>query len=40
VHHLSHSSWLDHSNYNWRRVQDMKLLTMQFPPSSCLFIPL
>jgi hypothetical protein len=23
----------------WRRVQVMKLLTMQFSPTSCLFIP-
>jgi hypothetical protein len=36
----SHSSWLDHSNYTWGRLQDMKLLIMQFSPTSCLFIPL
>jgi hypothetical protein len=28
-----------HSNYTWRRVQVMKLLTMQFSPLSCHFIP-
>jgi hypothetical protein len=32
----SHSPWLDHSNYTWRRVQVMK----QFSPTSCHFIPL
>jgi hypothetical protein len=37
---LSHPSWLDHSNYTWRRVQVMKLLIMQFSPTSCLFISL
>jgi hypothetical protein len=26
----SHPSWLDHSNFIWRRVRVMKLLTMQF----------
>jgi hypothetical protein len=31
---------LDHSNYMWRRVQVMKLLIMQFSPTSCHFIPL
>jgi hypothetical protein len=36
----SHPSWLDHSNYTWRRVQVMKLLIMQFSPISCHFIPL
>jgi hypothetical protein len=36
----SHPSWLDYSNYTWRRVQVMKLLIMQFSPTSCLFIPL
>jgi hypothetical protein len=30
----SHSPWLDHSNYTWRRVQPMKLLIMQFSPIS------
>jgi hypothetical protein len=35
----SHPSWLDYSNYSWRRVQVMKLLIMQFSPISCLFIP-
>jgi hypothetical protein len=33
-------SWLDISNYTWRRVQVMKLLIMQFPPTSYHFIPL
>jgi hypothetical protein len=28
------------SNYTWRRVQDMKLLIMQFSPTSCHFISL
>jgi hypothetical protein len=36
----SHPSWLDHSNYTWRRVQVMKLLIMQFSPPSCHFISL
>jgi hypothetical protein len=36
----SHPSWLDHSNYTWRRVQVMKLLIMQFSPTSCHFISL
>jgi hypothetical protein len=35
----SHSLWLDHSNYIWRRIQVMKLLSMQFSPTSCHFIP-
>jgi hypothetical protein len=36
-----HPSWLDHSNYyTWRRVQYMKLLIMQFSPTSCHFITL
>jgi hypothetical protein len=30
----------DHSNYTRRRVQVMKLLIMQFSPTSCHFIPL
>jgi hypothetical protein len=34
----SHPPWLDHSNYIWRRVQVMKLLTMQFSLTSCHFI--
>jgi hypothetical protein len=29
-----------HSKYTWRRVQVMKLLIMQFSPTSCHFIPL
>jgi hypothetical protein len=28
----SHPPWLDHSNYVWRGVQVMELLTMQFSP--------
>jgi hypothetical protein len=36
----SHSPWFHHSNYTWRRVQVMKLLIMQFSPTSCHFIPL
>jgi hypothetical protein len=36
----SHPTWLDHSNYTWRSVQVMKLLNMQFPPTSPYFIPL
>jgi hypothetical protein len=35
----SHSPWLDHSNYIWLRVQVMKLLIMQFFPTSHHFIP-
>jgi hypothetical protein len=31
----SHPTWLDHSNYSWRRVHVMKLLIMQFSPTSC-----
>jgi hypothetical protein len=31
---------VDHSNYAWRRVQVMKLLIMQFSPTSYHFIPL
>jgi hypothetical protein len=34
-----HPSRLDYSNYTWRRVQVMKLLIMQFSPTSRLFIP-
>jgi hypothetical protein len=30
----SHSPWLEHSNYTWRRVQVMKLLIMLFTPTS------
>jgi hypothetical protein len=37
---LYHPSWLDHSNYTWRRVQVMKLFIMQFSPTSYRFIPL
>jgi hypothetical protein len=36
----SHPSWLDHSNYTWRSVQVMRLLTMQYFPTSCHFISL
>jgi hypothetical protein len=34
------SPWLDHSNYNLRRVQFMKLNIMQLSPTSYHFIPL
>jgi hypothetical protein len=34
----SYSPWLVHSNCIWRKV--MKLLIMQFPPTSCHFISL
>jgi hypothetical protein len=34
-----HPSWPDHSNYTRQRVQVMKLLIMQFSPTSCHFIP-
>jgi hypothetical protein len=36
----SHPPWFDNSNYTWRRVQAMKLLLMQFSPTSCHFISL
>jgi hypothetical protein len=36
----SRPPWLDHSNYTWRRVQVMKLLSMQFSPTSRHFISL
>jgi hypothetical protein len=36
----SHSPWLDHSNYTWRRVQVIKLLIMQFSRTSRHFISL
>jgi hypothetical protein len=36
----SHPPWLDHSNYTWGRVQVMKLLIMQFSPTSCHFTSL
>jgi hypothetical protein len=36
----SHPPWFNNSNYTWRRVQVMKLLIMQFSPTSCQFIPL
>jgi hypothetical protein len=32
-------SWLDRSNYTWRRLQVMKPLIMQFSSTSCHFIP-
>jgi hypothetical protein len=35
-----HSPWLDHSNYIWRRVQVVKLLSMQFSPTYRHFISL
>jgi hypothetical protein len=34
------SPWLHHSDYIWGRVQTMKLLIMQFSPTTCHFIPL
>jgi hypothetical protein len=34
----SYPSWLDHSNYTSRSVQIMKLIIMQFSPTSCHFI--
>jgi hypothetical protein len=34
----SHPPWLDHSNYTWGRVQVIKLLIMQFSPTSCHFV--
>jgi hypothetical protein len=34
-----HHPWRDHPNYFWRRVQVMKLLTVQFTPASYHFIP-
>jgi hypothetical protein len=36
----SHPPLLDDSNYIWRRVQVMKLLIMQFSPTSRHFISL
>jgi hypothetical protein len=36
----SHPSWLERSNYTWRRVRVMKLVIMQFSPTSCHFVPL
>jgi hypothetical protein len=30
----SHPPWFHHSNYTWRRIQVMKLLIMQFSPTS------
>jgi hypothetical protein len=38
--YLSHPILLDHSNYTWRRVNVRNLLIMQFPPTSCDFVPL
>jgi hypothetical protein len=29
-----HPPWLEHSNYTWRRVQVLKLLIIQVPPTS------
>jgi hypothetical protein len=37
---LPHPPWFDHSSYTWRRVQVMKLLIMQFSPTSSHFISL
>jgi hypothetical protein len=36
----SHPPWLHRSNYTWGSVQAMKLLIMQFYPTSCHFISL
>jgi hypothetical protein len=36
----SHPPWPVHYNCLWRRVQVMKLLIMQFSPTSCHFISL
>jgi hypothetical protein len=36
----SHRNWLDHNNYTYRRVQVMKLLIMQFSPTSRHFMSL
>jgi hypothetical protein len=36
----SYTSWLYHSNYIRRREKDMKLIIMQFSPTSCHLIPL
>jgi hypothetical protein len=36
----SYPPWLHHSNYTWRRAQVMKLLVMQFFPTSRHFISL
>jgi hypothetical protein len=35
-----HPPWHDRSNYAWRGVQVMKLITVQFSPVSCHFISL
>jgi hypothetical protein len=35
-----HPPWLDHSNFTWPSVPAMKLLIMQFSPTSRHFIPL
>jgi hypothetical protein len=37
---LSQSRCLDQFNYIWRRVQLMKLLIIQYSPTSYYFIPL
>jgi hypothetical protein len=34
----SNPPWLDHSNYIWRRVQDIKVLIMKYSPASYYFI--
>jgi hypothetical protein len=36
----SHTPWLDHSNFTWRRVQVIKFPIMQFSPTSGHFISL
>jgi hypothetical protein len=38
--HQSHPPSLDNSNHTWRTIQVMKLLIMQFSPTSYHFIPL
>jgi hypothetical protein len=37
---ISHPSWLDHSNFTYRRVHVMKLLITQFSPTSGHFVSL
>jgi hypothetical protein len=35
-----HLPLIDHSNNIWRRIQVMKLIIMQIPPTLCHFISL
>jgi hypothetical protein len=37
--HPSLISWLDYSNYTWRKVQVMKLLIMQFSQTLSVYVP-